>query len=148
MKNKSGIITVMAGIIVLLIVNQIPVSFADSENQNKTRTVSIIKCGTKGTCFSPCQMTILQGDTVTWVNRDNSLHLVVSGDNQNGAGGWFSSLIIQPHETFSFKFDRSEPFSYFDILHSKAQGVIIVGSALDSPKVHLQQSYFSNWCNR
>lgn len=148
MKSKSGMIQAMVCLTVLLIVTQIPVSFAYDGNHNNTKTVSIVDCKEKGSCFSPCQITILRGDTVTWVNNDDFLHLVVSGDNQNGAGGWFSSLIMKPHGTFSFKFDRLESFTYFDLLHPKSQGVVIVGSTTDSPQVHLQQSYFANWCNR
>ncbi len=113
----------------------------------QTKTVSIIGCG-NGSCFFPCQTTIVKGSTVTWVNRDSVMHMVVSGSGQRGPDGWFASSYIPQHGTFSHKFDRIGSFVYFDLLHPYTEGVIIVGPSIDSPYVHLQQSFFSDWCRR
>ncbi len=111
------------------------------------KTVSIIGCG-NGSCFVPCKLTILKGDTVTWVNMDSVTHMVISGSGQRGPDGWFASNYIPQHRAFSHKFDRVGSFVYFDLLHPYVQGVIIVGPSIDSPYVHLQQSFFSDWCRR
>lgn len=111
-----------------------------------TKNISIIGCENES-CFSPCQTTILKGNTVTWTNLDSITHMIVSGSGQNGPDGWFSSSFIPPHGEFSHKFERTGAFVYYDILHPYTQGVVIVGSAVDSSYVHLAQSFFSDWCS-
>lgn len=137
--------------LVVFLVSNVSESFAYDGNQmqsNVTKKIFIVNCQWSVTCFSPCQTTIVKGDTVTWINLSKSVHMIVSGSGQSGPDGWFGSSFIAPHGTFSFKFDRVYPFVYFDILHSKSEGVVIVGSTIDSSQVHLMQSYFSDWCRR
>ena len=146
--KKLGIV-IFSCLLVVLIAN-IPISSAFVEKQNqssKTNQVHILGCE-KGACFSSCQTIILKGDTVTWTNLDSITHMIVSGSSQNGPDGWFSSSYISPHGIFSHKFERTGAFVYYDILHPYTQGVVIVGSAIDYPYVHLAQSFFSNWCSR
>lgn len=146
--KKLGIV-ICSCLLVILIAN-IPVSSAYVEKQNqssKTNQVYILGCG-KGSCFSSCQIIVLKGDTVTWTNLDSITHMIVSGSGQNGPSGWFSSSFIPPHGTFSYKFERTGAFVYYDILHPYTEGVVIVSSAIDSTYVHLAQSFFSNWCSR
>lgn len=131
-----------------MLIANIPASSAFVEKQNQsTNQVSILGCE-KGSCFSPCQTLVLKGDTVTWTNLDSITHTIVSGSGQSGPDGWFSSSIILPHGTFSHKFERSGAFVYYDILHPYVEGVVIVGSVMNSSYVHLAQSFFSNWCTR
>ena len=146
--RKLGIV-IFSCLLVVLITN-VPVSSAFVEKQNqssKTNQVYIQGCE-KGYCFSSCQIVVLKGDTVTWTNLDDITHMIVSGSSQNGPDGWFSSSYILPHGTFSHKFERTGAFVYFDLLHPYTEGVVIVGSAIDSSYVHLAQSFFSNWCSR
>lgn len=149
MQIKIFGITIFSCLLVVLIVN-VPTSSAYIEKQNqssKTNQVHITECE-KGSCFSPCQTLVLKGDTVTWTNLDSIMHTIVSGSSQSGPDGWFSSSIILPHGTFSHKFERTGAFVYYDILHPYAEGVVIVGSAMNSSYVHLAQSFFSDWCTR
>ncbi|MBI3642123.1 MAG: hypothetical protein HY222_07000 [Thaumarchaeota archaeon] len=146
--RRLGIV-IFSFLLVILIAN-IPVSSAYIEKQNqssKTNQVYIQGCE-KGSCFSSCQIIVLKGDTVTWTNQDSITHMIVSGSSQNGPDGWFSSSFIPPHGTFSHKFERTGAFVYYDLLHPYTEGVVIVGSAIDSSYVHLAQSFFSNWCSR
>ena len=96
-------------------------------------------------CFVPCQLTILKGDTVTWINADTVNHMIISGNAQSRPDGWFSSLIISQNGIFSHTFDRKGAFTYYDGMNPYAQGVVIVDSSLHSDFVKLQQSYFSAW---
>ncbi len=142
-------IVIFSWLLVILIAN-IPTSAAYAEKQNKssaTSRVYIIGCE-RGGCFVPCQTVILKGDTVTWINLDRMTHTIISGSGQGGPDGWFSSSFIPSHGAFSHKFERTGAFVYFDIIHPYAQGVVIVSSSMDSPYVHLTQSFFSDWCNR
>jgi len=150
MKIKKLKIIISFCFVVFLIVN-IPLSSAIVESHNqpsKSKVISIIGCQlNRGSCFSPCQVTILKGDTITWINQDTIVHIVASGSGNHGPDGWFSSSFIQPQQTFSHKFDRIGSFVYFDILHPYTEGVVIVGSTADFSYVHLAKSFFSNWCN-
>jgi plastocyanin len=146
--KRLGIV-IFSFLLVILIANTHASSaFVEKQNQsNKTNQVYIQGCD-KRSCFSSCQTIILKGDTVTWTNLDSITHMVVSGSGQNGPDGWFSSSFILPHGIFSHKFERTGTFVYYDLLHPYTEGVVIVGSAIDSPFVHLAQSFFSNWCSR
>jgi plastocyanin len=80
-----------------------------------TRTVSIYGYG-----FSPKSVTITEGDTVTWVNRDNENHQVLATKGQ------FVSAILRPKQKFSFTFHAPGTYAYKDELHPKHTGKIVV----------------------
>lgn len=142
-------IIVSAFLILLLVLSyNVSGTVAFADVQNPKDTIFITDCSSTGACFSPCQITILQGDTVTWVNSDSLIHMVASGSSQSGPDGWFASSIISPHGTYSHKFDRTGPFTFFDNLHPSSSGVVIVGKTLNSAQTRLQQSFFSDWCSR
>ena len=72
--------------------------------------------------FTPTDVTVAAGTTVTWTNRDVMPHTVSAG---NGPGG-FASDGLDTGKTFSHRFDRVGRFSYFCALHPRMQGVVIV----------------------
>lgn len=143
-KEKTKIVS---SFILLLILTSIPFSYAEvQKNQNQAY---IIGCPKRGdSCFTPCQITVKMGDTVTWFNRDSRIHMITSGSAQGGPNGWFSSKAIAPNGIFSHTFDRKGAFTYFDNLHPYAQGVVIVDNSLQSSFVKMHQLFFSDWCNR
>jgi plastocyanin len=133
----------------LVLASTIPTTYAtQTTNQAKSHTVFITGCPIKGTCFYPCQVIIVKGDTVTWVNRGTINHRIISGSGQHGPDGWFASPVIFSHGIFSHVFDRKGAFPYYDSTHTYAQGVVIVDSSAYSNFVKLQQSYYSDWCTR
>ncbi len=73
-----------------------------------------------GTTFSPKTATITEGDTVTWVNRDNDNHQILADKGQ------FASAILHPRQTFSFTFRAAGTYTYADELHPKIKGTITV----------------------
>jgi plastocyanin len=83
-----------------------------------TRTVNIYGSG-----FSPKSVTITEGDTVTWVNRDNANHQVLE------SSGRFVSAILRPRQTYSFTFNAAGTYRYKDELHPRLTGTIIVKGA-------------------
>lgn len=70
--------------------------------------------------FGPQSLTVKVGTTVTWTNRDDIPHTVVSAD------GVFKSKARDTDETFSFKFDKAGTYSYFCSLHPKMTGQVVV----------------------
>ena len=70
--------------------------------------------------FEPERLTVKAGTTVTWVNRDDIPHTVVSTDKV------FKSKVLDTSETFSFTFSAAGTFPYFCSLHPKMTGRVIV----------------------
>ena len=69
--------------------------------------------------FTPREITVAKGTTITWVNRDDVPHTVVSG-------GVFRSKALDTDETFSFTFTDAGSFSYFCSVHPVMIGRVIV----------------------
>jgi plastocyanin len=80
-----------------------------------TKTINIY-----GSTFSPKSTTITEGDTVTWVNRDNANHQVLADKGQ------FVSPILRPKQTYSFTFNAAGTYTYKDELYPKLTGTIKV----------------------
>jgi len=70
--------------------------------------------------FGPEALTVPVGTTVTWTNRDDIPHTVVSTD------GVFKSKVLDTDEKFSFTFAKAGTFDYFCSIHPKMVGKVIV----------------------
>jgi plastocyanin len=70
--------------------------------------------------FGPAAVTVAVGTTVTWTNRDDLPHTVVSTD------GVFKSKALDTDDKFSFEFSKPGTYSYFCSIHPKMTGQIIV----------------------
>jgi plastocyanin len=70
--------------------------------------------------FTPPTLTVVAGTTVTWTNRDDIPHTVVSSD------GLFKSKVRDTDETFTFTFAKAGTYGYFCSLHPKMIGKIVV----------------------
>jgi len=72
--------------------------------------------------FGPTTLTVPVGTTVTWTNRDDIPHTVVSTDDPKT----FKSKVLDTDEKFSFTFNKAGTFSYFCSMHPKMTGKVIV----------------------
>jgi len=70
--------------------------------------------------FGPATLTIPVGTSVTWTNRDDIPHTVVSTD------GVFKSKVLDTDEKFSFTFSKAGTYPYFCSIHPKMTGKVIV----------------------
>lgn len=70
--------------------------------------------------FVPMGLNIKAGSTVTWTNKDNEPHTVVSDT------GVFRSGAIDTNEQFSFKFDKPGTYHFTCSIHPRMVGTIIV----------------------
>ena len=70
--------------------------------------------------FTPQTLTIAVGTTVTWTNRDDIPHTVVSTD------GVFKSKVRDTDEKFSYTFTKAGTYPYFCSVHPKMTGKIVV----------------------
>jgi plastocyanin len=69
--------------------------------------------------FEPNALTVKIGTTVTWKNRDDIPHTLVSA-------GKFRSKPLDTDDSFSFTFTSAGDYSYFCSLHPHMTGVIKV----------------------
>jgi len=69
--------------------------------------------------FSPPELKVKVGDTVTWTNHDDIPHTVVSA-------GKFRSKTMDTDNTFSFTFTAAGDYTYFCALHPHMTGMIKV----------------------
>jgi plastocyanin len=69
--------------------------------------------------FEPKDLTVKVGTTVTWTNRDDIPHTVVSA-------GKFRSRTMDTDGTFSFTFTAAGEYNYFCSLHPHMTGSVKV----------------------
>ena len=69
--------------------------------------------------FSPAQLTVKLGTTVTWKNHDDIPHTVVSASK-------FRSKTLDTEDSFSFTFTAAGDYKYFCSLHPHMTGMIKV----------------------
>src|SRR6266478_3789897 len=72
--------------------------------------------------FTTPPLTVATGTMVTWTNRDDIPHTVVSTDDAKT----FKSKVLDTDEKFSFTFSKPGAFPYFCSIHPKMTGKVIV----------------------
>ena len=70
--------------------------------------------------FGPQSLTVPVNTTVTWVNRDDIPHVIVSDD------GVFRSKALDTDDKYSFTFTKAGTYPYFCGIHPKMVGKIVV----------------------
>ncbi len=70
--------------------------------------------------FGPQTITVPVGTTVTWTNKDDIPHTVVSTE------GVFKSKVRDTDEQFSYTFDKAGTYPYFCSVHPKMTGTVVV----------------------
>ena len=70
--------------------------------------------------FTPQEITVTRGTTVTWVNDDDIPHALATSNKA------FRSKAMDTEEKFSFTFKEPGTYEYFCSLHPHMQGKVIV----------------------
>jgi plastocyanin len=70
--------------------------------------------------FMPTTLSVNAGENVTWVNKDDEPHTVVSDT------GLFRSAAMDTNESFSFKFDKPGTYHFTCSIHPRMVGTIVV----------------------
>lgn len=70
--------------------------------------------------FTPQDVTVPVGTTVTWVNQDDVPHTVVSNDKK------FKSKALDTDDKFSYKFDQAGTYEYYCSVHPKMTAKVTV----------------------
>lgn len=95
---------------------QPPASQNQSQNQATENTVDI-----RNMAFTPSQITVKKGTTVTWTNNDSTTH-TVTADNGNGP----SSDNISPGSSYKYTFNDTGSFQYHCTIHPSMRGTVVV----------------------
>jgi len=70
--------------------------------------------------FTPQEITITRGSTLTWVNDDDIPHTIAATNKA------FRSKAMDTEQKFSFTFTQPGTYEYFCSLHPHMQGKVIV----------------------
>lgn len=70
--------------------------------------------------FGPATLTVPVGTKVTWVNRDDEPHAVVSTDKK------FKSAVLDTNDEYNFTFTTAGTYDYFCSIHPKMTAKVIV----------------------
>jgi plastocyanin len=70
--------------------------------------------------FTPATLTVAVGTQVTWTNRDDIPHTVVTEDKT------IKSKVLDTDEKFSNTFDKPGTYSYFCSIHPTMKGTVVV----------------------
>ncbi|PYJ01857.1 MAG: hypothetical protein DMF00_03450 [Verrucomicrobia bacterium] len=88
---------------------------ADSTN-SKQNTIEI-----KDFAFNPQTITVKSGQTITWINRDEEPHTVVSVEKQ-----FKKSSALDTDQSFTITAGTPGTYTYFCSVHPKMTGTIVV----------------------
>jgi plastocyanin len=121
MKRKSvwitGFAVAMMVAIVLLLAGSPRLTANPKQAASATTEVKIDNFS-----FGPATLTVPVGTAVTWINRDDIPHTVVSTDDPKA----FKSKVLDTDEKFSYTFTKTGTFPYFCSVHPKMTGKVIV----------------------
>jgi plastocyanin len=99
-------------------------AFAVTGCATKPNTISV-----HDLVFDPPTLTVGVGTTVTWVNNDETAHMIRTDDfgtQGKSQVGQFTSDPLNPGESFSHTFDAAGTFGYGDPLQNYMSATIVV----------------------
>jgi plastocyanin len=90
--------------------------------ENITVTIATNSMNLGNNAFGTNPLIVAPGTTVIWVNNDTVPHTSTSSN------GIWDSEILNPGQSFSFKFNNTGDFSYFCEVHPSMRGMVRVTS--------------------
>lgn len=72
--------------------------------------------------FSPTDITVKKGTTVTWTNQDSVAHTVTENDGKNGP----SAPPLDQGKSYSFTYNQTGTFRYHCSIHPSMTGTVTV----------------------
>src|SRR5258708_36530404 len=102
-------------VLALLLVTAFSLAVVKGEtaHQNSQAAANAVAVKIDNFSFGPQSITVSPGTKVTWTNRDDIPHTVVSTE------GVFKSKVLDTDESFSFTFDKPGTYPYFCSVHPK-----------------------------
>ena len=86
------------------------------------------KVGMEGWTFNPAVITIKAGDSVLWVNDDDTTHKIVFEDEALGGPTKESPVKVRQGKEFSLTFKKAGVYKYYCVPHlgQDMKGMVIV----------------------
>jgi plastocyanin len=115
-KNKKAVLLTILVVLNFCLAtwgNDMASGAAAGERQNKIEI--------KDFMFNPLTITVKSGETITWINRDEEPHTVVSVGKQ-----FKKSPALDTDQQYSVTVGGPGTYSYFCSVHPKMTGTIIV----------------------
>jgi plastocyanin len=97
-----------------------PIAITDVPLQPEMTKARLSEVSVDNFSFAPATTTVAAGSTITWTNRDDIPHTVVSTEQK------FKSPVLDTGEQFSHRFDTPGTYKYFCSIHPKMTGQIVV----------------------
>ena len=99
-----------------------PIAITDVplEEEMKTAAAGSNQVVVDNFSFAPAMTAVAAGATVTWTNRDDVPHNIVSSNQK------FKSPVLDTDEQFSHTFDAPGTYKYFCSIHPKMTGQVVV----------------------
>jgi len=94
-------------------------SSANDSNQSAVATDAVT---IQNFAFSPANITVKKGATVTWTNKDSTAHTVTETDSQTGP----NSGDVNPGSSYSFTFSTPGTYHYHCSVHPEMVGTVTV----------------------
>jgi plastocyanin len=110
----------IAGLLTTVMVAALLLSAASPGSSAKAPQPTSAEVKVDNFSFGPASLSVAVGTTVTWTNRDDIPHTVVSTDKV------FKSKVLDTDEKFSFTFDKAGTYPYFCSIHPKMTGSVVV----------------------
>ena len=85
--------------------------------------------------ISSANVTVPAGTNVTWINKDSSPHMLVSGTPEEGPDNIFYGDFFGTNENYTVTFDKPGLYSYYDPAWSHIRGEITVENPEFSPNL-------------
>ena len=73
----------------------------------------------RGFAFHPAEMTVKQGETITWVNEDSAPHTIKFGEG-------FESQALMKGDTFQYTLTEPGEYPYICGIHPSMHGKVVV----------------------
>lgn len=93
-----------------------------TQNSASTQPTATDKVMISGYAFSPADITVKVGTTVTWTNQDSVAHTVTEMDGQDGP----KSSDLNQGQSYSFTFSKAGTYKYECSIHTYMTGTITV----------------------
>ena len=115
-KNKKAVL-----LTILVVLNFCLAAWGDESAKlpgaaDRTNTIEI-----RDFAFNPPTLTVKSGEKITWINRDEEPHTVVSVEKQ-----FKKSFALDTDQEFSIEAGSPGTYTYFCSVHPKMTGTIVV----------------------
>ena len=119
MKKQSSL-NILASTIILLALCSVCIIWAGGGVLLAAGTASPGEIKIDNFSFTPATLTVQARTKVTWTNRDDIPHTIVSSEQK------FKSKALDTDDAYSFTFTEPGTYQYFCGLHPKMVGKIVV----------------------